>query len=153
MSQTRVHSGEPGLEGSTYWDAHVQTDIGGIHLTNVLYVPDLNINLFSTNQATDERARVTLDREGGQIHLADGIPLRMVKNRKRGLLEFRGETWKEHALIASPDLFMGVAENFASAEGKRTLTATELGMKDLATRVATRQGSSSSSLRTNETSS
>ena len=77
----------------------------------------------------------------------------MVKNRKRRLFEFQGETWKEHALVASPDLFMGVEENFASAERKPKLTATELGMKDLATRVATRQGSSSSSLRTNETSS
>ena len=77
-------------------------------------------------EATDEGARVTLDREGGQIYLADGIPLRMVKNRKRRLFEFQGETWKEHALVASPDLFMGVEENFASAERKPKLTATEL---------------------------
>ncbi|SOV06480.1 uncharacterized protein UDID_17482 [Ustilago sp. UG-2017a] len=90
----RVYTaGSEVLEATAVGDVSISTEYGEILLQNVLYVHSLNINLLSTNSLTDEGAHVTLDPKGGQIHLADGTLLKIVKNHKSGLLETRGDTW------------------------------------------------------------
>ena len=80
-------TGSKVLEATAVGDISISTEYGEILRQNVLYVHNLNINLLSTNSLTDKGACVTLDPKGGQIHLADGMLLKIVKNHKSGLLE------------------------------------------------------------------
>ena len=85
----RVYTaGSEVLEATAVGDTNIATEHGDVYLQNVLYVRKLNINLLSTNSLTDEGARMTLDPTGGQIHLANGMLLKIAKDRERGLLEF-----------------------------------------------------------------
>ena len=81
-------TGSEVLEATAIGDASISTNTGDIFLQNVLYVQHLNVNLLSTNSLTNEGARVTLDSTGGQIYLANGMLLKMIKNHEQGLLEF-----------------------------------------------------------------
>ena len=107
-------------------DASISTNTGDVLLQNVLYVQHLNVNLLSTNSLTDEGARVTLDSTGGQIHLANGMLLKISKNCEQGLLEFQGNTWKENAMITSTSLFEGVDDDFEHIENKPQISEQQL---------------------------
>ncbi|SOV08787.1 uncharacterized protein UDID_17732 [Ustilago sp. UG-2017a] len=75
-------AGSEVLEATAIGDASISTNTGDVLLQNVLYVQRLNVNLLSTNSLTDEGARVILDSTGGQIYLANGMLLKMTKNRE-----------------------------------------------------------------------
>ena len=123
----RVYTaGSEVLEATAVGDVSISTEYGEILLQNVLYVHSLNINLLSTNSLTDEGARVTLDPEGGQIYLADGTILKIVKNHKSGLLEIQGDTWRPNAMTASTPLLEGVDEEFGLAEWKTKVSTKQL---------------------------
>ncbi|SOV04489.1 uncharacterized protein UDID_17101 [Ustilago sp. UG-2017a] len=107
-----ITAGSEVLEAAAIGDASISTDYREISLQNVLYVKHLNVNLLSTNSLTDEGARVILDTTGSQIFLTNGMTLKIAKNRERGLLEFRGDTWQESAMATSAPLFEGVDEEF-----------------------------------------
>ncbi|SOV03025.1 uncharacterized protein UDID_18314 [Ustilago sp. UG-2017a] len=119
-------AGSEVLEATAIGDASISTNTGDVLLQNVLYVQHLNVNLLSTNSLTDEGARVILDSTGGQIYLANGMLLKMTKNRKRGLLEFRGDTWQENAMITSASLLEGVDEDFECIENKVKISKQQL---------------------------
>ncbi|SOV08056.1 uncharacterized protein UDID_17272 [Ustilago sp. UG-2017a] len=114
------------LEATAVGDISISTEYGEILLQNVLYVHNLNINLLSTNSLMDKGAHVTLDPKGGQIHLADGMLLKIVKNRKSGLLEIRGDTWRQNAMAASTPLFEGVDKEFELAEWRTKVSTKQL---------------------------
>ncbi|SOV01865.1 uncharacterized protein UDID_18825 [Ustilago sp. UG-2017a] len=119
-------AGSEVLEATAIGDASISTNTGDVLLQNVLYVQRLNVNLLSTNSLTDEGARVILDSTGGQIYLANGMLLKMTKNRERGLLEFRGDTWQENTMITSASLFEGVDEDFERIENKVKISEQQL---------------------------
>ena len=75
-------AGSEVLEATAIGDASISTNTGDVLLQNVLYVQHLNVNLLSTNSLADEGARVILDSTGGQIYLANGMLLKMTKNRE-----------------------------------------------------------------------
>lgn len=81
-------AGSEVLEATAVGDVNISTEHGDVFLQNVLYVRNLNVNLLSTNSLMDEGARVTLDIVSGQIHLANGMLLKIAKDCERGLLEF-----------------------------------------------------------------
>ncbi|SOV08507.1 uncharacterized protein UDID_17414 [Ustilago sp. UG-2017a] len=114
------------LEATAVGDVSIATEYGDVYLQNVLYVKRLNVNLLSTNSLTDEGARVTLDPTGGQIHLAKGMLLRIAKDRERGLLEFRGDTWRQSAMTISTPLFEGVDEEFELANRRPKISTKQL---------------------------
>ncbi|SPC65169.1 related to retrotransposon protein [Ustilago sp. UG-2017b] len=74
----------------------------------------------------DEGARVILDPTGGQIHLANGMLLKIAKDRERGLLEFRGNTWRQSAMTISTPLFEGVDEEFELANRRPKISTKQL---------------------------
>ena len=87
--QKRIFTaGSKVLEATAIGDASISKSHGDVFLQNVLYVQHLNVNLLSTNSLTDEGAQVMLDSTRGQIHLANGMLLKMTKNHKQRLLEF-----------------------------------------------------------------
>ncbi|SOV04878.1 uncharacterized protein UDID_17223 [Ustilago sp. UG-2017a] len=114
------------LEATAVGDTNIATEHGDVYLQNVLYVKRLNINLLSTNSLTDEGARVTLDPTGGQIHLANGMLLKIAKDRECGLLEFRGDTWRQSAMTTSTPLFEGVDEEFELADRRPKISTRQL---------------------------
>ena len=123
----RVYTaGSEVLEATAVGDTNIATEHGDVYLQNVLYVRKLNINLLSTNSLTDEGARVTLDPTGGQIHLANGMLLKIAKDRERGLLEFRGDTWRQSAMTTSTPLFEGVDEEFELADRRPKISTRQL---------------------------
>ncbi len=113
-SYRRVYTaGSQVLASKAIGNVHISTNTAEVVLKDVLYVPGLNVKLLSTNSLTDEGARVILDSEGGKIHLQTGYTLRVTKNRAKGLLEFRGEAWRQsHAMAGSAELFEGVDLEF-----------------------------------------
>ncbi|SOV02936.1 uncharacterized protein UDID_18083 [Ustilago sp. UG-2017a] len=119
-------AGSEMLEATAVGDTNIATEHGDVYLQNVLYVKRLNINLLSTNSLTDEGARVTLDPTGGQIHLANGMLLKIAKDRERGLLEFRGDTWRQSAMTTSTPLFEGVDEEFELADRRPKISTRQL---------------------------
>ncbi|SOV06222.1 uncharacterized protein UDID_19483 [Ustilago sp. UG-2017a] len=119
-------AGSEVLEATAIGDASISTNTRDVLLQNVLYVQHLNVNLLSTNSLTDEGARVILDSTGGQIYLANGMLLKMTKNCKRGVLEFRGDTWQENTMITSASLFEGVDEDFECIENKVKISEQQL---------------------------
>ncbi|SOV01642.1 uncharacterized protein UDID_18154 [Ustilago sp. UG-2017a] len=124
-------TGSEVLEATAVGDTNIATEHGDVYLQNVLYVKRLNINLLSTNSLTDEGARVTLDPTGGQIHLANGMLLKIAKDRERGLLEFRGDTWRQSAMTTSTPLFEGVDEEFELADRRPKISTRQLWHKRL----------------------
>ncbi|SOV02711.1 uncharacterized protein UDID_18007 [Ustilago sp. UG-2017a] len=123
----RVYTaGSKVLEATAVGDTNIATEHGDVYLQNVLYVKRLNINLLSTNSLTDEGACVTLDPTGGQIHLANGMLLKIAKDRERGLLEFRGDTWRQSAMTTSTPLFEGVDEEFELADRRPKISTRQL---------------------------
>ncbi|SOV07252.1 uncharacterized protein UDID_18754 [Ustilago sp. UG-2017a] len=123
----RVYTaGSEVLEATAVGDVSIATEYGDVYLQNVLYVKRLNVNLLSTNSLTDEGARVTLDPTGGQIHLANGMLLKVAKDRERGLLEFRGDTWRQSAMTISTPLFEGVDEEFELANRRPKISTKQL---------------------------
>ncbi|SOV02022.1 uncharacterized protein UDID_18936 [Ustilago sp. UG-2017a] len=114
------------LKVTAVGDVSISTRCGEVLLHNVLYVHNLNVNLLSTNTLMDEGACVTLDLRGGQIHLANGMLLKIAKNRKRGLLEVRGDTWRQGAMAASTPLFEGVDEEFEPAKQRVKFSTKQL---------------------------
>ena len=123
----RVYTaGSEVLEATAVGDTNIATEHGDVYLQNVLYVRKLNINLLSTNSLTDEGARVTLDPTGGQIHLANGMLLKIAKDRERGLLEFRGDTWRQSAMTTSTLLVEGVDEEFELADRRPKISTRQL---------------------------
>ncbi|SOV04383.1 uncharacterized protein UDID_17076 [Ustilago sp. UG-2017a] len=123
----RVYTaGSEVLEATAVGDVSIATEHGDVYLQNVLYVKRLNVNLLSTNSLTDEGARVTLDPTGGQIHLANGMLLKVAKDRERGLLEFRGDTWRQSAMTISTPLFEGVDEEFELANRRPKISTKQL---------------------------
>ncbi|SOV04531.1 uncharacterized protein UDID_17116 [Ustilago sp. UG-2017a] len=121
-----ITAGSEVLEAAAIGDASISTDYGEISLQNVLYVKHLNVNLLSTNSLMDEGARVILDTTGGQIFLTNGMTLKIAKNRKRGLLEFRGDTWQESAMATSAPLFEGVDEEFEHIKNEPKVSKQQL---------------------------
>ncbi|SYW82245.1 uncharacterized protein UHO2_00730 [Ustilago hordei] len=121
-----ITAGSEVLEAAAIGDASISTDYGEISLQNVLYVKHLNVNLLSTNSLTDEGARVILDTTGGQIFLTNGMTLKIAKNRERGLLEFRGNTWQESAMATSAPLFEGVDEEFEHIKNEPKVSKQQL---------------------------
>ncbi|SYW86759.1 uncharacterized protein UHO2_05383 [Ustilago hordei] len=119
-------AGSEVLEATAVGDTNIATEHGDVYLQNVLYVKRLNINLLSTNSLTDEGARVTLDPTGGQIHLANGMLLKIAKDREHGLLEFRGDTWQQSAMTTSTPLFEGVDEEFELADRRPKISTRQL---------------------------
>ncbi|SOV04525.1 uncharacterized protein UDID_17111 [Ustilago sp. UG-2017a] len=119
-------TGSEVLEATAVGDVSIATEYGDVYLQNVLYVKRLNVNLLSTNSLTDEGARVTLDPTGRQIHLANGMLLKVAKDRKRGLLEFRGDTWRQSAMTISTPLFEGVDEEFELANQRPKISTKQL---------------------------
>ncbi|KAJ1583661.1 hypothetical protein NDA15_005642 [Ustilago hordei] len=107
-----IFTGSEVLEATAVGDVSITTKYGDILLQNILYVKNLNINLLSTMSLTDEGAQVTLDHTGSQIHLANGIILKISKNSKCGLLEFQGDTWQENAMTVSTQPLEGVSKEF-----------------------------------------
>ncbi|SAM76251.1 uncharacterized protein UBRO_20518 [Ustilago bromivora] len=79
----------------------------------------------------DEGAHVTLDLTGRQIHLANGILLKMTKNCEQGLLEFRGNTWRESTMTASAPLLEGVDEEFEQTKSKLDISKQQIWHKRL----------------------
>ncbi|SOV06076.1 uncharacterized protein UDID_19263 [Ustilago sp. UG-2017a] len=63
---------------------------------------------------------------GGQIHLANGMLLKIAKDRERGLLEFRGDTWRQSAMTTSTPLFEGVDEEFELADRRPKISTRQL---------------------------
>ena len=123
----RVYTaGSEVLEATAVGDVSIATEYGDVYLQNVLYVKRLNVNLLSTNSLTDEGARVTLDPTGGQIHLANGMLLKVAKDREHGLLEFRGDTWRQSAMTISTPLFEGVDEEFELANRRPKISTKQL---------------------------
>ncbi|KAJ1044892.1 hypothetical protein NDA10_002651 [Ustilago hordei] len=114
------------LEVTAVGDVSIETEHGDVHLQNVLYVKRLNINLLSTNSLMDEGARVTLDPTGRQIHLANGVLLKIVKDRKHGLLEFRGNTWQQSTMTTSTPLFEGIDEEFELVNQRQKISTRQL---------------------------
>ncbi|SOV05421.1 uncharacterized protein UDID_18419 [Ustilago sp. UG-2017a] len=128
----RVYTaGSEVLEATAVGDASIATEYGDVYLQNVLYVKRLNVNLLSTNSLTDEGARVTLDPTGRQIHLANGMLLKIAKDREHGLLEFRGDTWRQSAMTTSTPLFEGVDEEFELANRRPKISTRQLWHKHL----------------------
>ncbi|SOV09374.1 uncharacterized protein UDID_18568 [Ustilago sp. UG-2017a] len=121
-----ITAGSEVLEAAAIGDASISTDYGEIPLQNVLYVKHLNVNLLSTNSLTDEGAQVILDTTGGQIFLTNGMTLKIAKNRERGLLEFRGDTWQESAMATSAPLFEGVDEEFEHIKNEPKVSKQQL---------------------------
>ncbi|SYW86587.1 uncharacterized protein UHO2_04084 [Ustilago hordei] len=121
-----ITAGSKVLEEAAIGDASISTDYREISLQNVLYVKHLNVNLLSTNSLTDEGARVILDTTGGQIFLTNGMTLKIAKNRERGLLEFRGDTWQESAMATSAPLFEGVDEEFEHIKNEPKVSKQQL---------------------------
>ena len=121
-----ITAGSEVLEAAAIGDASISTDYGEIPLQNVLYVKHLNVNLLSTNSLTDEGARVILGTTGGQIFLTNGMTLKIAKNRERGLLEFRGDTWQESAMATSAPLFEGVDEEFEHIKNEPKVSKQQL---------------------------
>ncbi|CCF50015.1 uncharacterized protein UHOR_14151 [Ustilago hordei] len=114
------------LEAAAIGDASISTDYGEISLQNVLYVKHLNVNLLSTNSLMDERAQVILDTTSGQIFLTNGMTLKIAKNCKQGLLEFRGDTWQESMMATSTPLFEGVDEEFKHIKNELKVSKQQL---------------------------
>ncbi|KAJ1598781.1 hypothetical protein NDA14_001323 [Ustilago hordei] len=75
---------------------------------------------------TDEGAQVILDSASGQIHLANGMLLKMTKDHKQGLLEFRGDTWQENVMIMSTSLLEDVDEDFEQTESRAEISKQQL---------------------------
>ena len=67
-----------------------------------------------------------LDTTGGQIFLTNGMILKIAKNRKRGLLEFQGDTWQESAMATSAPLFEGVDEEFEHIKNEPKVSKQQL---------------------------
>ncbi|SYW76942.1 uncharacterized protein UHO2_05659 [Ustilago hordei] len=123
----RVYTaGSEVLEATAVGDTNIATEYGDVYLQNVLYVKRLNINLLSTNSLMDEGARVTLDMTGRQIHLANGMLLRITKDHECGLLEFQGDTWRQSVMTTSTPLFEGVDEEFELANRRPKISTRQL---------------------------
>ncbi|SYW81311.1 uncharacterized protein UHO2_07390 [Ustilago hordei] len=54
------------------------------------------------------------------------MTLKIAKNRERGLLEFRGDTWQESAMATSAPLFEGVDEEFEHIENEPKVSKQQL---------------------------
>ncbi|CCF47962.1 hypothetical protein NDA11_001609 [Ustilago hordei] len=124
-------AGSEVLEATAIGDINILTKYGDISLHDVLYVRNLNINLLLTNSLMDKGAQVTLDITGGQIHLANGISLKLTKNCKQGLLKFRGDLWSGSAMTATTQLFKGVDDEFKQSEKKSRIHTQQLWHKRL----------------------
>ncbi|SOV01626.1 uncharacterized protein UDID_18144 [Ustilago sp. UG-2017a] len=114
------------LEATAVGDVSITTEYGDVYLQNVLYVKRLNVNLLSTNSLTDEGAHVILDPTGRQIHLANSMLLKIAKDRKRGLLEFRGDAWQQSTMTTSTLLFEGVDEEFELTNQRPKISTKQL---------------------------
>ena len=114
------------LEVTAAGDVNISTKYREILLHNVLYVHNLNVNLLLTNSLMDKGAHVTLDPRGGQIHLANGMLLKIAKNHEHGLLEVQGDTWQQSAMAAPTPLFEGVDEEFELAKQRPKIPIKQL---------------------------
>ena len=81
-------AGSKVLEATAIGDANISMSYGDVFLHNALNVRHLNVNLLSTNSLTDKGAQVTLDITSRQIHLENGMLLKVAKDCEQGLLEF-----------------------------------------------------------------
>ncbi|SAM80015.1 related to retrotransposon protein [Ustilago bromivora] len=121
-----ITTGNEVLEATAIGDISVSTDYGDIPLQNVLYVKNLKVNLLSTNSLMDEGAQVILDTTSRQIYLANGMILKVAKNREQGLLEFQGDTWQESAMITSTPLLDSVDEEFEQSKSELKISKQQL---------------------------
>lgn len=114
-----VHTaGKEALPIKAKGDVLIWTESGEISISNVLFVPSINVKLFSTMAVTDEGARVTLDYNGGNIIMDDGTMVKITKNRDNHWLELAGTTWRAMLTVKSPQLFDGVQEELEEAKPK-----------------------------------
>ncbi|KAJ1576884.1 hypothetical protein NDA15_002307 [Ustilago hordei] len=119
-------AGSKVLEAMAIRDVNISMYYGDVFLQNALYVRHLNVNLLSTNFLMDEGAQVTLDIVGRQIHLANGMLLKIAKDCEWGLLEFQGKMWQESMMITTTPLLEGVGDELVQIESKAEVSKQQL---------------------------